>query len=60
MTNRLLDIAAQSGAAAQAVFDHSEKRGLVYEACLARGRSSALGQSLLIARAHRFSYDDAG
>ena len=38
-----------------AVFDHAEKRGLRLRARLARGRSPAVGQSLLVACAHRFS-----
>ena len=49
----------ESGAAAQRRVRSRREAGIRLRACLARGRSAALGQPLLIACAHRFPLDRA-
>ena len=59
MTVGIVDMPpAESGPLLEAVFDHAEKREFVYEHVWP-GRPAALGQPLLVARAHRFPLERA-
>ena len=60
MTVKVLDMPEEeSDALLNAVFDHAEKPRIRLRARLARRRPAAVGQPLLVARAHRFSLDRA-